>query len=113
MFEMKKWILFFGVVIFSSAFTTKAFSQENSVGKMRFDHEFTIIGLKTEKQAVWIDSVMTTLPQVFSCTTDFKTNHTKMVVHEAFNSPELIQKIIVKLGFDLDRASYATKYEQQ
>ncbi len=109
---MKKCILFFGIVIFIFSFTSKAFSQENEVEKMRFDHDFTIVGLKTEQQAAWVDSIMKSLPQVISCTTDFKTNHTKMVVHEAFNSPELIQKIVVKLGFDVDRVSYVSKYEQ-
>ncbi len=109
---MKKWVVFFGVVIFISTLTTKAFSQDNAVQAMRFTHDFNIIGLKTEKQAAWVDSIMTSFPQIFSSTTDFKTSHTKVVVHEAFNSQAILQKIITKLGFDIDKASYVIKYEQ-
>ncbi|MBA3704624.1 MAG: hypothetical protein H0W84_01585 [Bacteroidetes bacterium] len=107
---MKKLII--SAAIFILIFSTKVFSQQNNVESMRFAHDFNITGITLEKQTVWVDSIMKSLPQVISCVTDFKTRHTKIVVHEAFNSPQLLQKIIIKLGFDIDMASYVNKLEQ-
>lgn len=109
---MKQLTILFSAVIFISMYSTKVFSQENKVESMKFTNDFNVIGLKSEKQALWIDSVLSAQPNVFSCHTDFISNHTQIIVHEAFNSPQLLQNIFIKLGVEIDKSSYKSAYQQ-
>ena len=109
---MKKLIVLLSVVFFITIYATKAFSQENNVESLRFKHDFNLIGLKSEKQAIWIDSVLTAQTSVFSCHTDYITGHTQIVVQESLNSPVLMQSVFLNLGVEIDKSSYKSKYDQ-
>ncbi len=78
--------------------------------QMKFTCEFNVTGLKSDKDAAAVDKIFADLKNyTISSHTDFATGKTVAIIYEPLASPELIRKVVMKAGFDVDPKNIVIK----